>query len=305
MAVQTFEEIIASAQLSADERKIFDNAIAKMPALKEGYMRQDDYSRKTQDLAAERKKHETAIEEAEKWKAWSDTAVPVYDKLKAAGIVDDEGNELWTNQKTELEKQLDEAKTAAVGGDMDPAELTKRVTEIVKAAGGLTADEMKAVIASEGKKLAEETFKEQWTAKETDFNTKTIPFVGGFSAANSIVAMHWEQASGEKWTAEKQKEFYEMMSAEKNYDPFALEEKLLAPIKSKKAEEERIEAEVQKRLKAKGMPEGGDEAYIPQDGPKGALQIALDKSAVDGDFESIIKAQSVKAAQELRQEGKG
>lgn len=303
MAVETYDELVA--RLSADERKVFDNAIAKVPQLKEGWLRQDDYSRKQAELVSERKKFETELEFSQRMKVWAEDAVPKYDALVEKGIIDKEGNETWTTQKTELETQLAEARKAAVGGEMDPAELDKRVREIVKAAGGLTAEEMKAVINSEAKKLATETFGEEWTKKEKDFNEKTIPFVGGFSAATAVVAMHYEKETGETWTAEKQKELYDLMSKEQNFDPFKLEEKLLAPGREKKAKAKEIQDAIEADRKTRGgMPGGGDEGFIPNPDQKGALQMALDASANGADFETMIKTHAVEGAKALKAEGK-
>ena len=304
MAVKTFEEIYA--QLSADERKVIDNVFAKEPELKGGWTRLDDYSRKTQELAQEKKKFETDLEYAQRMKAWADDAVPKYDALVAKGIIDkDTGEELWTTQKAELEKQLEEARKAAVGGDMDPAELDKRVREIVKAAGGLTPEELKAVVASQSKQLALETFGEEWTKKEKDFNEKTIPFVGGFSAATAVVAMHFEKETGEPWTADKQKELYALMSQKNNFDPFALEADLLAPARAKKAKDKEIQDAIDADRKTRSsMPGGGGEEFIVQGDQKGALQKALEQSG-GADFETTIKTHAVEAAKALAAEGKG
>jgi hypothetical protein len=185
---------------------------------------------------------------------------------------------------------------------MKPEEIDARVREIIKAAGvPVTAEERAALYATEAKALVEAGFKE----RETKFNTDTIPFVAGFSAAVAVVANRYEKESGEMWGVEKQKELFNLMSTKQNFDPFAVQEELLAPIKSKKAEEERIEKEVQKRLGERGMPGAGHEDFIPQPDSRGALQMALERSAAAGsDFEATIKAQAVKAATELRTAGK-
>lgn len=306
MAVKTFDEIVQGLQLSADEKKLFDSVIAKSTDLKEGWLRQDDYSRKSNELSSEKKKFTEDLEYAEKMKAWADDAVPRYDKLVESGIIDAEGNELWTTQKSELEKQLQEAKAQSVGGDMDPAELDKRVKEIVKAAGGVTPEELKALITTESKKLATETFQEEWKAKETDFNTKTIPFVTGFSASVAVMANRYEKETGEKWTADKQKELFGMMSAKQNFDAFAFEEDLLKPHREKAARKTEIETEARKLASemTRGMAGGGGEDFIPQGDQKGALQMALEKSSEGGDFESMIRSKAVEAAKALHQEGK-
>lgn len=309
MAVVTFDEMYS--QLSADEKKVFDSAIAKNPELKDGWLRRDDYSRKTAELATERKKFESDLDYAQRMKVWAEDAVPRYDALKAAGIIDDDGNELWTTQKTKYEEDLKAARAAAVGGeDMKPEELEKRVRDIIKDAGGsLTREEIKALYEAEGRKTAKAVYEEEWKAKEADFNTKTIPFVSGFSAGVAVVASRYERETGEKWTVDKQKELFDMMSAKNNFDPFALEEDLLKPYKAKKAEDERVEARARELAKTmrSGMPGEGDGEFFPSPGPesKGALQLALDRSGEGGDFESMIKARAVEGAKALQSEGKG
>jgi hypothetical protein len=305
MAVKTLEEI--QAQLTADERKLFDNLLAKEPELKDGWLRRDDYTRKTQELATERKAMETKLEYAERMKAWAEENVPRYDSLIEKGIISDDGEELWSAQKAELEAQLKAARDAAVGGDMDPAELDKRVRAIVKESGmALTQQEINNLYANEGKKMAQEVFDQNWKTKEEDFNTKTIPFVGGFSAGTAIVAIHYEKESGKSWTEENTKELYALMSKEQEFNPYKIEEKFLAPLRAKKDEDARFEAEVEKRLAARGLPGDGTEGrYIPGPGsPKGALQQALDSKTTELDFESRIKAAAVEGAQELIAEGK-
>jgi hypothetical protein len=310
MAVKTLDELLAS--LSGDQRKLFENTLSQNPELKAGWLRQDEFSQKLNEFKSKETEFEKAKTRAEELEAWAERNVPVYNKLVDAGIVDDDGNELWTQQKTTLETELEEARKAAVAGaEMKPEELDARVKEIVKAAGGVTKEEYQALLQSEAKKIAEDTFKEEWKAKETDFNTKTIPFVAGFSAAAGIVAMHFEKETGESWTPDRQKEMYDLMSKENNFDPFKVEEKILAPYREKKAREKEIEerAAVKARELAKTMRAenggSGDEFDIPQsESSKGALRQMLERSSGEDDFQALIAKQAGEAAKALRQEGK-
>jgi hypothetical protein len=307
MPAPSFEEVYG--QLSADEKKLFDSTLTKHPELKAGWLRQDDYSRKTQELASQKKDYEEAIAEKAKYDEWADRTIPVWKRLAEQGIVDEEtGEELWTKQKSELEQQLSEAKAAALaGGDMDPKELDRRVTEIVKANGGVTKEEMAALIQSEAKKLASEVFTEQWQGKEKDFNEKTIPFVAGFSAGTAVVASQFEKETGEAWTKERQAQMFELMAAKKNFDPFAVKEEMIAPFKAKKDQEAEIERRVQERVQAtKGMPGSGDEPFIPEaEKAKGALRQMLDRSAeTEGDTMTLIMNKAREAGAAMRSEGK-
>lgn len=302
MAVVAFDEIYG--QLSADEKKLFDNTFVKHPELKAGWLRQDDYSRRMTEVQA---KETAAVTRAAELDDWADKTIPKWDALKSEGIIDDNDEPIWKTTKAQLEKERDEARAAAAaGGDMDPAELRKTVEEIVKAAGGATKEQTENLFNDLARKAAAKEFEEGWNKQKVEFNEKTIPFVAGFSASAGIVAMRYEKETGERWTAEKQKEMYALMQADKNYDPFAVEEKLLGPFKAKKAEDARVEAAVQERLKA--MPrsqraeQGGDDDYIPQAGePVGALRamMARTETAAGGDFEGMIKEQAAKAGREL------
>ena len=178
---KTFEEVYA--QLSADERKLIDNVFAKEPELKGGWTRLDDYTRKTQELAQQKKQFESELEYAQRMKVWADDNVPKFEELVKKGVISEDGEDLWEQQKADYERQLAEAKAAAIGDGMNPEELEKRVREIVKDSGlKLTTEEIKALYANEGRKMAEEVFTEQWKTKEENFNTNTIPMVAGFGA---------------------------------------------------------------------------------------------------------------------------
>jgi len=304
MAVKSFEEIYSG--LSAQEKSLIDNLFAKAPELKEGWLRQDDYSRKQTELKSKQAEYDEAVAYKAKMEPWSQEAYDRLHALEEAGVLDLEGKVLWTDQKAELERQLEEAKT--LGGDMDPKQLeelvTKKVQEIAKNAGGLTKEEAAALYQSESKKLVEDGFKE----REAKFNSETIPFIAGFAAANAVVGMRYERESGEKWTPEKQQEFYKMMSTEGKFDPYALEDKLLEPVKAKKQREADIEAEVQRRLADRGMPGGGHERTLPTpppENPIGLLQKAMSESAdKQVDVRDSVMAGVIEGAKELVESGK-
>ena len=120
--------------------------------------------------------------------------------------------------------------------------------------------------------------------------------------------MRYEKESGEKWTPEKQQEFYKMMSAEGKFDPYALEDKLLEPVKAKKQREADIEAEVQRRLADRGMPGGGHERTLPTpppENPIGLLQKAMSESAdKQVDVRDSVMAGVIEGAKELVEAGK-
>lgn len=299
---KTLEEVISG--LSAQEKTLIDNLFAKEPELKSGWLRQDDFSRRQNELKSKETEYEEAVSYKAKMEPWADVVYDRLHSLEEAGVLDAEGKVLWTEQKTKLEQELAAAK--ATGGDMDPAKLQEvvdaRVKEIAKNfGGGLTKEEIQALNADQAKKLVEDGFSE----REKKFNSETIPFIAGFAGANAVVAMRYQQESGEKWDEKKQSEFFKMMSDEGKFDPFALEDKLLSPVKAKKEEEARIEKRVQEELAKRGMPGGGSERYIPQEnGQKGALQQALERSDGGMDLETLIKSKAVEGAKELVAAGK-
>jgi hypothetical protein len=305
MAVETFEGIYG--RLSADEKKLLDSVFAKEPELKKGWLRQDDYSRQSNEL----KTRETRLGELERYESemgpWAEEAHKRIRTMETAGIIDANGNDLWTDQKADYEKRL---AAAIAGGEMDPAELERRVRDIVKASGAaFTKDELKVIVDAEVKSMVGETFDAKYKEKENHFNTNVIPFTAGFGAGVALTAVHYEKETGQPWTADKSKELFDRMSKEQNFDPYVVGEKMLEPFKEKRAQEAEIEKRVQERLSQMGMPGGGAEGYIPQGmqpPPKGALQQALERTQPNGtlDIDTIIAQQGVKAAEALRTEGK-
>jgi hypothetical protein len=312
MAVKTFEEIYSG--LSAQEKTLLDNVFAKEPELKGGWLRQDDYSRKQNELKSKQSEYEEAVAYKAKMEPWSQEAYDRIHALEEAGVLDPEGKVLWTDQKAELERQIEEAK--ALGGDMDPKQLealvTAKVQEIAKNAGGLTREEAAALYASETKKVVEAGFVE----REEKFNKETIPFVAGFSAGVAVLASRYEQESGEKWSTEKQQELFKLMNVEQNFDALKIEDKFMSPIRSKKEEEKRIEERAEKIAREKygvgSMPGGGNERYIPQPpggDARGLLQKALEQSAGTGDkgpvdVRDLVREGVVEGAKELVESGK-
>lgn len=304
MAVKTLDEIISG--LSAQEKTLLDNLFAKEPELKKGWLRQDDYSKRQDELKAKQTEYDDAVAYKTKMEPWAADAYDRIHGLEDAGVIDKEGKVLWTDQKAELERRLQEAE--ALGGDMKPEDLDKLVTEkvtaIAKAAGGLTKEEIQALYRSEMASAVEEGFK----TREKDFNEKTIPMVGGFSASVSVVANHYEKESGKAWTKKDSERLYKVMGDEQKFDALDVEEKFLEPIRAEKKKEADIEAEVQRRLAERGMPAGGGERNIPQPGhdARGLLQKALEESskADAPDIRDSVRAAVVEGANELVTAGK-
>jgi len=313
MPAQTWDEILAEAKLSASEKQLIDNLVQRVPEFKDGRLRQADYSKNMAELQGRKKEYDDAVATKERINTWYEERKPVWDELVAAGAVDEDGEPVWPKEKARLAKELDDAKKAAVAGaDMDPAELDRRVREIVKAAGGVTVEEQKALYTSEAKRLAEETVQakyDEWTAK---FNQNTIPYIAGFSASMALAANKYEKETGEAFTREDQVKVFDLMSKENDFDPWSAIGKYGKPIADKKAAEIEIERRAEEKARKMLVDRGevlGDQPFIPQgspnEKPQGSLQRLLEQSAAEeGDTESLVMAAGRKAAADLRHEGK-
>lgn len=315
VAPQTWEEIVAAAQLSADESKLFEKVVQRVPEFRDGRLRQADYSRQSQELQKQKKDYDEAIAVKDRMNEWYETRKPTWDALLEAGAIDESGDPVWPDEKKRFAKELADAKAAALaGGDVDAAELNKRINEIVKANGGATQEEIKGLVAVEAKRMAEEAVDAKYKGFQAEFNTKTIPYVAGFGAAVALAGADFEKATGEEFDEEKTKALYELMNKENNMNPRAVMKIMLKPVFEKKA----TDAEVEKRATAlaeKMLRERGEldenQPFIPMTEkdraaqPKGSLQKLLELSSDgEGDTESAIRAAGSKAAAELRAAGK-
>ena len=311
MAVQTWEEILEAAHLSGDERKLIDNIVQKVPEFKDGRLRQADYDRNIQKLKGQEKEYTEALEYNKTMKAWADEKVPIWESLVAAGAIDEESKPVWPEEKARLAKELEEARKAAVGGEMDPAELDKRVKEIVADSGlSLTTEQYKNLWISEGQKMAEELIQTKYTEFEKNFNEKTIPFTTGFATSMAIMANKYEKETGKEFTDEDQKAVFDLMSKEQDFNPRTAVAKYMEPtLREKKtaAEVERLATERADKIVAErgGMPGGGSEGHYPTGTARGSLQQMLEESKPgEGDVESLAMAAARTASAELRAAGK-
>jgi hypothetical protein len=313
MPAQTWDEILAEAKLSASEKQLIDNLVQRVPEFKDGRLRQADYSKNMAELQGRKKEYDDAVATKERINTWYEERKPVWDELVAAGAVDEDGEPVWPKEKERLAKELEAAKKAVLsGGDVDPAELTKRVEEIVKANGGVTQAELKALFASEGAKLTEETVDRKYKEYQKEFNEKTIPFTTGFAASMAVMATKYEKETGEEWSDEKQKEVFELMARENDFNPRSAVTKYMKPAVDKKAAEVEIERRAEEKARKMLVDRGevlGDQPFIPQGSPdvkpQGSLQRLLEQSAAEeGDTESLVMAAGRKAAAELRHDGK-
>lgn len=308
------DEVLSKAQLSADERKLLDNILAKNKDLRDGWERQGEFSKKLNEVNARKKEYDDAVEYNVRMKAWADEKLPLWEQAQAAGVIDEDGRPAWRDKQAGYEKEIADLKAQSVGGDVDPVELQKRVTAIVKEAGALTREEIQAVANAEARKMTEEVVNSRFATMERDFNTKTIPYLGGFAAQLSTSAHKYERETGKEWDEEAENEFAKFMNKEEDYKPRSAMEKFLKPIREKKVAEadleKRAEARAQEIIRQRGgMPGSGGEPYIPQDDnatSMGSLKMMLKQSESEPmDVESMAAIAAQAAAKELRAEGKG
>jgi hypothetical protein len=311
MAVKTLEEVIAS--LSGTEKELFEKTLKDTPELREGWLRQDDYSRKLNELKSKEAEYQTAVDYKTRMEPWAEEAYERLHSLEEAGVLAPDGEVLWVDKEAELRQQIAaaEARALAGGGDMKPEEIRASVEQIAKDIGiPLTAEERKALYESEAKRAAEAAVEAKLNAATSDFNTKTIPLTMGMAAAMAISAVRYEKETGKEFTDEDHQKVVSLLREENGYDPRKAMAEYIKPIVAEKNSAAEIERRAQERaneiLKERGgLPGAGGEPYIPQPREKGNLERMLERSK-DGatDFESLIQQQTVKAAQELRTEGK-
>src|ERR1700678_4316994 len=110
---QTWDELVATWKLSADEKKFLDNITQKAPELKDGGLRLSDYNRAMNEVSSKKKQYDEAIAYKSELDSWYEDRKPAWEKLKEAGAVDDDMNPLWPTEKERLQKELDDAKKAA------------------------------------------------------------------------------------------------------------------------------------------------------------------------------------------------
>jgi len=308
MAAQTWQEIVASAKLDANEVKLLDNLISKIPELKDGGLRQADYSRNMTELKKRQKEYDEAVEYSQRMKAWADNNVPIYESLVENGTIDPEGKPLWKSKVSDLEQQLEEARKQMVAGgtDMTPEEFDKHIRKTVKDLGvGVTTEEIKALIASEASRLSSETVDKKYETWKNDFNSNTLPTTIGLSAQNSLMAIKYERETGEEFTDEKQREFFAFMTKEQDFNPRSAMTKFLQPTIEKKNMEAEVERRVNEKVKTlRSMPGAGGEEWLPSDGkqPVGTIRKMLEVDSVSDDIGAQLNDAVRKASQELRQE---
>lgn len=311
MPVKSLEDVVKT--LSADEQQLLDKTFKAHPELKDGWLRQDEFSRKQNELQAKQGEFDTLSQYKEKMEPWAETTYERLQRLEEAGVLDKEtGEELWTAKEAKFNKDLEEARKAAVaGGDMTQEQLDATVKQIIKDSGVvLTKEEIQALYVSQAKAMVETTFDEKYKAAETNFNTKTIPIVSGISTAMAVAAMRYEKETGKEFTDEDHAKVIGMLGEKNNYDPRVAMREYMKPFVDEKTSEAEIERRATEKFeqmkKDRGeMPGGGRETYIPPPDQQGNVLKMLERSKDEaGDFESKIMAGAVTAAKELRTEAK-
>lgn len=290
---------------TAEEKTQFDNLITKQaasakakdpnaPTLAEGWLRQADYDRRMNLNKEEVTKAQERTKQLEDWYTENE---PIH----RAAL--DRAREL-ESAKTELEKQLEEArqKRAAEGGDqVDAAELAKRVQDEVgrlrEQYGFVSKEDQQKIIQDEVAKLAHEETKKAIDDATKAYYEVAMPQGVNLAADIAEICVDHKAEFGERLDRKK---FAEFMTERKLIDPVKAYDEYVKPRRDEVEFKKRVEEEVKQRVSGMSLAGGA----VPTGGPmeKGAVQQKIEKdAAAQGNNLSVLAAQ---AAQELRQEGK-
>lgn len=291
---------------SKEELTLFDNLLTKQytaakakdpnaPTLQEGWLRQGDYDRLSNESKAEAKK---AKDEEQRMRAWFNDNKPIHDAAL------EHNRELETKlqeeqqQREDLQRKLSEAETrrAAEGGDtVDAAELERRVQEEAKKLGWLSKSDMTALINSEATRMAQETAKTAIAEANTKLWSETFPQMANHAA--DIAEIAYDHKDEFKSSLDRLK-FTEFLSENKITDFKKGYDQFVKPVRDEKAFKQRVDDEV--KLQISGLTVNGGLPVPGGPQQKGALQMRIEKEAATP---TSSTAAAIAAAAELRQEG--
>ncbi len=156
-----FEELLEAIPDEGD-RKALGEIAGKYQQLRDGYLRQSDYSRKMDEIAAQAKEHQAKLEEAQRWAKWAEENY-VYDA--------------YGDGKGATKRELEQSKLAEqYRAQVD--ELNQRISE----GGDVNFDDVKAHIEKLGYVKGEE-----FNAQAKQFEEQVYGTVG--NAISAITAL--------------------------------------------------------------------------------------------------------------------
>lgn len=290
--------------LPEETQKVLTPVCEANPALGEGWLRQEDYSRQSAEIANQKKELEGREAKAKEWQDWWKDSEPVYKRTQAENQRLREEAAALKGQQEALNERL---KTALKEGDVDPeilkANVNTRIDEEFKVRGFVTQEKINAIIAEENSKLdtkikaIAETILQQ---ERKTFLEETLPATVHFNQSLLEIAQDYKDEFGTKLPRAELSKF---MQDNKLADPQKAFEMWVGPKRTEKAlkaAEERGRAEGKKEvLESRGMPGNG---ALPSP-EMGHMEAAFRKS--NGAQISTTREAASAAAAELIAEGKG
>jgi len=285
--------------MAPEDAKVFENLTTKYKPLEEGYLRQSDYDRFMNKTKTEL---DDAKAKQKEWEDWAKDNVPIHQNLIKS-------YEDLEKKNKEFEAQLAEAqaaRAAAGEGEVDAAELARRVQEEVNKLGFASKGEIDKIINEQASKLAREEATKEIAAANDRFFKETVPGITNFTMDAAEIAYDHKVEFGASLDRAK---FSEFMKERNLLDPKKAYEEFVRPQRDAKKLEEEVssrvkarEEELRQQYSAHGMPGGGGVPNGLQ--PKGAMQMKIerDEAAKQGSMATSVAAQQ--AAAELRNEGR-
>lgn len=289
-AVEELLKLVPGQEAEA-ARAIFETSPKLQEVIKEGTLRQSDYSRKSAEVQSEQKK----------WKEWYDGNVKKHETLRTEY---DTLKGQFDTTRTELEK----IRSGEL--DVDEATLNAKVDARLNSLGDryVSKSELNAIIQQEAAKLAGDTARTEVQAQTTKFLTETWPAATEILASLMEASYSHREEFGKPLSRDDRKAIGELMKERNIMDPMKAYDEWIGP----KRTEAKIKKEVDEGV-AKGIDEfkkthTGNEGFpgvtgVPELGPvqmarAGKVpQLPENYSIGDG-------SAAAAAAAEIRAEGK-
>jgi hypothetical protein len=255
---QALEEYLG--KLGEDTQKILRPIVEQNPELGEGWLRQDDYSRKSAELQTKSAEAEKGLAKAAEWKNWWDESKPAYDKtLSENQRLREENAAAVASQKT-LNDRLERA--LKDGGDVDPellkANVNTRIDEEFRTRGFVTQDKLKEIVATESKALFDNALKTTLDTERKTFMEQTLPATVYFNQTLMDIREEYKDEFGERLDRSALSKF---MEEQKVTDPRKAYDQWIAPrrteLQAKKAREEGIAEGRKDALSKMNLPGSG------------------------------------------------
>lgn len=206
-------------------KEFFETSPALQTAIKDGTLRQSDYSRKSAEVQAEQRK----------WKEWYEGNVTKHQTLRTDY---DRLNGELTSTREEIEK----LRSGEL--DVDEATLNAKVDARLKSLGDsyVSKTELNAIIAQEASKLATEAAKTEMQAQSTKFLTETWPAATEILASLMEASYSHREEFGKPLTREDRQAIGALMKEQNIMDPQEAYKRWVSP--------QRTEVEIKKKVDA-------------------------------------------------------